>query len=93
LKINSKLKGVSHKITGSVLATSGGERGKSSGARKNTMIIGADVTHPKEGHQHSCPSMAGVVATDQDDSSCYLGSARLQKGKEEVSILDKCTDL
>ena len=66
-----------------------GVRGRS-GAKKNTMIVGADITHPKEGQQDSCPSMAVVVATDQDDSSCYLGSARLQKGKQEVSIPDIC---
>jgi eukaryotic translation initiation factor 2C len=91
LKINSKLKGVSHTISGSVDIKTGRHRGVS-GAKTNTMIIGADVTHPKEGQQHICPSMAGVVATDQDNSSCYLGSARLQKGKEEVSIPERCLD-
>jgi hypothetical protein len=91
LKINSKLKGVSHTISGSMDNKTGGHRGVS-GAKLNTIIVGADVTHPKEAQQHSCPSMAGVVATDQDNSSCYLGSARLQKGRQEVSIPDHCPD-
>lgn len=56
-------------------------------AQVSTMIVGADVTHPKEGLEDACPSIVGVVATDEDNSSCYLGSARLQKGKQEVNTL------
>jgi hypothetical protein len=84
---------VSHKIQGSGLPTTGGIRAVTSRARKNTMIDGADVTHPKEGQQLNCPSIAGVVATDKDESSCYLASARLQKGKQEVSLPEQDLDL
>jgi hypothetical protein len=57
------------------------------------MIVGADVTHPKEGQELACPSIAGVVATDKDESSCYLASARLQKGKQEVRLHENHIDL
>ncbi len=79
LKINFKLKGVSHKIEHSDFHGQG-----ISGAKLNTMIVGADVTHPGQGIDN-CPSMAAVVATDDEVSSRYLGSARLQKGRQEVS--------
>jgi Piwi domain len=84
---------VSHKIRGSGVPMTGGKRAETSCARKNTMIVGADVTHPKEGQQLNCPSIAGVVATDKDESSCYLASARLQKGKQEVSLPEQDLDL
>ena len=70
------MKGVSHTIPT-------GAPGKGpSGAPLRTMIAGADVTHP--GKSSGCPSMAAVVATHDDLSGHYLGSARLQKGWEEV---------
>lgn len=47
------------------------------------MVVGADVTHPQKGS--GCPSMAAVVATSDESSNQYLGSGRLQKGKDEVS--------
>jgi len=69
-----KLGGVSHKIKGLTLGC---------GAKPQTMIVGADVTHPGKNSDH-CPSMAGIVATNDDESNHYLASARLQKGKQEV---------
>jgi len=42
-----------------------------------TMIIGADATHPETSGNSSCPSMAGVVATNYGTSFQYLASARL----------------
>lgn len=49
------------------------------------MIVGADVTHP--GNEEGCPSIAAVVATDDDRRFQYLGSARIQEGKQEVRIV------
>lgn len=46
------------------------------------MVVGADVTHP--GDEEECPSIAAVVATNDEESFQYLGSARLQEGKQEV---------
>ncbi|KAB8292552.1 hypothetical protein EYC80_008261 [Monilinia laxa] len=73
LKINFKLKGVSHHVNT-----------PRCGADESTMIIGADVTHPSpENAAKGCPSIAAVVATNDDINNLYLGSARLQKGKQE----------
>ena len=47
------------------------------GAKPNTIIVGADVTHPGKTPNPTVPSMAGVVATRDEDSAHYLGSARL----------------
>ncbi|CAG8960888.1 hypothetical protein HYFRA_00002425 [Hymenoscyphus fraxineus] len=52
------------------------------GTPKDTMIVGADCTHPGAGVEH-CPSIAAIVATNDDESSQYLGSARLQKRRQE----------
>jgi hypothetical protein len=48
------------------------------------MIMGADVTHPGK-NSGECPSIAAVVATDDDTSGRYLPSARLQTSRDEVS--------
>ncbi|KAJ8061921.1 hypothetical protein OCU04_009709 [Sclerotinia nivalis] len=75
LKINFKLKGVSHGA------------GTRCGADISTMIMGADVTH--ENAARGCPSTAAVVAKNDDENNLYLGSARLQKGKQEfIADLD-----
>jgi hypothetical protein len=54
------------------------------GMRENTMVVGADVTHPQKGS--GCPSIAGVVATVNEHAALYFASARLQDGTEEVGI-------
>lgn len=74
LKANIKLGGVTHRLN---------DNPKWWGALANTMIVGADVTHP--GENIVCPSMAGIVATYDDTAAHYLASARLHKGAQEVS--------
>lgn len=54
------------------------------GIKARTMVVGADVTHP--GDEEVCPSIAAVVATDDNSQFKYLGSARLQEGKQEVRV-------
>ncbi|CAG8983838.1 hypothetical protein HYALB_00005476 [Hymenoscyphus albidus] len=85
LKLNAKLKGVNHQLRRNVTAVD-----KFYGATevpKNTMLVGADVTHPKNGDD-GCPSIAGIVATDDPNSGNYLASAILQRGtQEEISEL------
>jgi len=54
-----------------------------------TMIVGADVTHPGKGDR-SCPSLAGVVATCDQQAIHYLASARLQPNNTEVSLPYSC---
>ena len=72
LKIHAKLQGTTHVV-----------QPERCGADKDTMIVGADVTHPPKGVEQ-CPSMAAVVATNDDNSYQYLGSARLQPARKEV---------
>lgn len=75
LKVNLKLGGTLHQIEGVKNFW---------GAKVNTMIVGADVTHP--GKSQECPSLAGIVATQDGIHPHFLPSARLQDGKQEVSI-------
>ncbi|KAF7901748.1 uncharacterized protein EAF01_007047 [Botrytis porri] len=82
LKINFKLGGVSH-----FLNDGAGQRILWAGAKANTMIVGADVSHAGKGRDATCPSMAGVVATFDQQCSKYSASARLQENNTE-SIAD-----
>ncbi|ESZ91812.1 hypothetical protein SBOR_7807 [Sclerotinia borealis F-4128] len=69
LKFNLKLKGINQKVN------------QKCGLKPQTMVVGADVTHP--GDEEERPSIAAVVATNDEESFQYLGSARLQEGKQE----------
>ncbi|KAF7881056.1 uncharacterized protein EAF02_006947 [Botrytis sinoallii] len=82
LKINFKLGGTSHFISDEA-----SQRIFWAGAKANTMIVGADVSHAGKGRDATCPSMAGVVATCDQLCSQYFASARLQENNTE-SIAD-----
>ncbi|KAF7897184.1 hypothetical protein EAF00_005412 [Botryotinia globosa] len=82
LKINFKLGGISHFLNDGT-----SQRIFWAGAKANTMIVGADVSHAGKGRDATCPSMAGVVATCDQLCSKYLSSARLQ-GNNTESIAD-----
>ncbi|KAF5868778.1 putative argonaute-like protein [Botrytis fragariae] len=69
LKFNLKLGGINQEVSNGC------------GTKSRTMVVGADVTHP--GDEEGCPSIAAIVATDDDSRFQYLGSARLQEGKQE----------
>ncbi|TGO33935.1 hypothetical protein BHYA_0220g00100 [Botrytis hyacinthi] len=69
LKFNLKLGGINQEVRNGC------------GTMSQTMVFGADVTHP--GNEEGCPSIAVVVATDDDSRFQYLGSARIQEGKKE----------
>lgn len=89
IKINFKLGGTSHNI-----APNGSAFHKKlfAGAREDTMIVGADVTHPQKKLQN-CPSIAAVVAQHEPNSSHFYGAVRLQQGRQEVSNnVTKCFD-
>jgi eukaryotic translation initiation factor 2C len=51
---------------------------------RNTMIVGADVTHPGQAAVEGAPSVAAVVASNDENFAHYPGSARLQIGKQEM---------
>ncbi|TGO52411.1 hypothetical protein BOTNAR_0325g00040 [Botryotinia narcissicola] len=78
LKINFKLGGISH-----FLNDGASQRIFWAGAKANTMIVGADVSHAGKGRDATCPSMAGVVATCDQLCSTYFASARLQENNTE----------
>ncbi|TVY15724.1 Protein argonaute 1A [Lachnellula arida] len=73
MKINFKLGGVNLGPRLDELETILGGR---------AMIVGADVTHAGKGDR-SCPSLAGVVATCDQQVVHYLASARLQPNNTE----------
>lgn len=77
MKINFKLGGINHVLPA--------EDGLWFGAFKETMVVGADVTHSTKAGEadKKYPSLAGVVAT-YDGSGYYLASARLQESGTEV---------
>ena len=80
LKCNLKLKGINQNI-----APWTGKYDGYADAKAGTMVMGADVTHPGK-NSGECPSIAAVVATDDEASGRYLASARLQPGKVEVRL-------
>jgi len=51
------------------------------------MVVGADVTHPNKDSIKECPSMAGLVATYDENYAHYLPSARLQRHNDDVRFL------
>jgi len=53
----------------------------------DTIILGADVTHPLKGS--SKPSIAAIVGSVDKHLSRYLGSVRYQPGGKEVSIREQ----
>lgn len=87
MKINMKLGGTNHMVknlTASGCGTSG---------LQNTMILGADVTHPSPGSIEGTPSVAAVVGSVDKDFTKLLGSMRWQaprgaKQSEEVCVAD-----
>jgi hypothetical protein len=85
LKVNTKLKGVNHRLDPS-----------STQWLKNTMLVGMDVTHPAPASAKGLPSIAAVVASSDDSFMLYPASMRLQKpdpnrmSKEVSDSLEHC---
>ncbi|KAG9518652.1 Piwi-domain-containing protein, partial [Aureobasidium melanogenum] len=48
------------------------------------MLVGIDVTHPSVGSAENSPSIAGVVASVDEQLSQWPGSLRSQRGREEM---------
>lgn len=57
----------------------------------NTIVLGADVAHTLKGASHGCPSVASVVGSIDDNFVEFLGSMRLQPGRQET--IDKLKDM
>jgi hypothetical protein len=52
--------------------------------KRNTLIIGADVSHPSPGEDNGKPSIASVVASIDDDGYKFIGRLLLQDSRLEV---------
>lgn len=50
----------------------------------DTIVIGADVTHPVGHCAPGCPSIAAVVGSVDDNFATFPGSMRLQRGRQEI---------
>ncbi|KAI5793057.1 Piwi domain-containing protein [Geopyxis carbonaria] len=75
LKFNMKLGGWNHMLGTKQLGPLGVGR---------TMIVGCDVTHPSPGSLKGTPSIAGVVASIDDNFIQYPASLRLQNSRQEM---------
>jgi len=51
---------------------------------KRTMLIGCDVTHPSPGSLEGTPSIAAVVASNDNNFAQYPASLRLQESRKEM---------
>jgi eukaryotic translation initiation factor 2C len=77
MKANLKTAGSNHSITGdqSVLKS----------VLKDTLVLGADVTHPGNGSITACPSITAIVGPVDDHAGRFLGSMRIQEKGEIIT--------
>lgn len=76
MKVNLKGAGSNHTIQG----------GKLKNIMADTLVLGADVTHPSGSSILGCPLIAAIVGSVDNHAGRFLGSMRLQSaGKKEVS--------
>jgi eukaryotic translation initiation factor 2C len=79
MKVNLKMGGINHSALSSL--------GNIDKWLKDTLVLGADVTHPSSGALPGSPSVAAVVGSVESTGGCFLGDPRLQKeGGTEVSL-------
>jgi eukaryotic translation initiation factor 2C len=78
LKLNLKATGVNHSTYKSAISR----------IMPDTLVLGADVTHPGTGAIPGSPSIAAIVGSVGDTGGRFLGSMRLQnQSRKEVSLL------
>jgi eukaryotic translation initiation factor 2C len=78
MKANLKMGGINHSAES--------KQGNIKRCLQNTLVLGADVTHPSGGALLGCPSVAALVGSVENTGGKFLGSLSLQsKGKKEVS--------
>lgn len=80
LKINGKIGGVNQEVAKN--RTQGMSSRETKLRPENTIILGADVTHP--GRNKGLPSVAAIVATLEKEHYTYAGEIQKQLGGEEV---------
>lgn len=75
MKANLKMAGSNHTIDNGVIEDT----------LKDTLVLGADVTHPGPGSLMGCLSIAAIVGSVDSWAGRFLGSMRLQsEGRKEV---------
>jgi eukaryotic translation initiation factor 2C len=74
MKVNLKCEGINHSAGDSVDTFKQSLQDR----LKDTMILGADVTHPSLASIDGCPSIAALVGSVDDRGGKFLGSMRLQ---------------
>ncbi|KAF4546277.1 Protein argonaute 1-like [Lasiodiplodia theobromae] len=77
MKVNMKLGGTNHLVKNLT------EGGFGASVLQNTMILGADVTHPSPGSVEGTPSVAAVVGSVDAGFTKFLGSMRRQAPRGE----------
>lgn len=80
LKYNLKVSGTNH------LLHQGFQALKKTNGEANTIVVGADVTHPGAGAQVGTPSIAAVVGTTDNEFMHFPGSMRLQRSRKEFIV-------
>ncbi|KAH8327411.1 hypothetical protein KR074_011058, partial [Drosophila pseudoananassae] len=81
LKVNSKLNGINHKL----------KEDPRLAVPKNSMFLGADVTHPSP-DQREIPSVVGVAASHDPYGAAYNMQYRLQRAAlEEIEDMESIT--
>ena len=75
MKANLKMAGINH-------STPGLDKDLS-----NTLILGADCTHPGSGALAGSPSVAAVVGSLEANGGRFRGKLKLQRPKEEVCLV------
>jgi eukaryotic translation initiation factor 2C len=87
LKLNLKGDGQNHKVARDNIRELYKPANKLTPLEKvdcDTIVIGADVTHPLGHCAPACPSVAAVVGSVDNDFTKFPGSMRLQRSKTEV---------
>lgn len=88
LKFNFKNSGTVHGFRNGDGATSKGSplaRLYGPDGIPDTIVLGADVTHPPKDSALGCPSIAAVVGSNDAEFMNFPGSMQLQAGRQKVS--------
>ncbi|KAF8173272.1 argonaute-like protein [Pholiota molesta] len=85
LKVNAKLGGINSIAESAAMS-------EINDPRNPTIVIGADVIHPGPGPLNDRPSFTAVVGSVDSNASYYLGTSRVQTGRQETisDLKDMC---
>ncbi|KAF8179654.1 argonaute-like protein [Pholiota molesta] len=85
LKVNAKLGGINSIAESAAMS-------EINDPRNPAIVIGADVIHPGPGPLNDRPSFTAVVGSVDSNASYYLGTSRVQTGRQETisDLKDMC---